>query len=175
MFTDIEFKLKQVAVIAVFCGIGGFFLGCIIVILGEPIIGFVVGCFCLGTGFAGAWFIYGFAELIECQKEIKNTLKLAFAQNISQETERQREIEDRRKMERLKEEEQQQVEKRKKEERIKKYWENHTDEREALIKKRDEAISKIREVGGLASKHREALERIIKEIDEEFEKDREEL
>ena len=88
MFTNIEFKLKQVAVIAAFCGIGGFFIGCISFILGE-IIGFIVGCFCLGAGFAGAWLIYGFAELIECQKEINDTLKFALSQNIAQEIERQ--------------------------------------------------------------------------------------
>ena len=59
-----------------------------------------------------------------------------------------------------------------KEQRHKAYWEEHTEERAALIAKKKEAEKALKSVGSLAGKEREQLQKLISSIDEELNKER---
>ena len=59
-----------------------------------------------------------------------------------------------------------------KEQRHKAYWEEHTEERAALIAKKREAEKALKSVGSLAGKEREQLQKLISSIDEELNKER---
>lgn len=187
MFANVERKLKTYAKINFICGI---VLAVICVIVGinmedEWLVAGIVAACCvvLGTIIIG-WFIYAFAELLENAKDVNRTLKLAYADKLSEETIKDKKIAQERKAQeekqRQQEQERQQAEEeRKKAEeiakqaRIDRYWEKHQEERAALLAKRTEAENKLKEMGKLAGKQRTALEDLIYAIDEELSKDRE--
>lgn len=187
MFANVERKLKIYAKINFICGIL-LALVCFIFGIGmddEWIVAGIVGACCvmLGTIIIG-WFIYAFAELLENVKDVNRTLKLAYADKLSEETIKDRKIEQERKAQEEKqrqqeherrqtEEERKKAEKIAKQARIDRYWENHQEERAALLAKRTEAENKLKEMGKLAGKQRTALEDLIYAIDEELSKDRE--
>lgn len=188
MFTDIEKKLKVLAQVNFVCGI---ILAILCPILGNEaalevglIIGLIVGLMWLLMGLISSWFIYGFAELLENTKKIDYTLKIGFANEICKNVEQKRQAEQRQAEQKEKFLQEQAEAKRQAEQlrkeaeaaknaRINTYWEQHSDERKALLEKRAAAESKLKEVGGLAREQRKALQNLIQSIDAEFAKDRE--
>lgn len=56
--------------------------------------------------------------------------------------------------------------------RITSYWAEHSEEKAALLKKRADAESRLKEVGGLAIEQRRTLQKLINSIDTELSKDR---
>lgn len=58
--------------------------------------------------------------------------------------------------------------------RITAYWDKHPEEKKALSEKRIAIEQALKEINGLAGDQRKALEKLLRDIDAEFEKDREE-
>ena len=86
MFTDIEKKLKGVAIVNFICGIV-IALACLI-IMEEA--GILIAPAALLTSLISSWFIYAFAELLENTKRISHALQVVFAEDISKDLERQK-------------------------------------------------------------------------------------
>ena len=147
------------------------------------IAGILGGCCAALAAIIVGWFIYAFAELLENTKEINHSLKLAYADKLSEEMMKEKKLEQERKEQaekRRKQEQERQwaeaerikTEKLAKLERINNYWKNHPEEQAALLAKQTEARNKLKEMGKLAGKQRAALEDVIRAIDEELTKDR---
>lgn len=90
MFTNIEKKLKGIATVNFICGIV-IALACL-VILEED--GVLIALAALLTSLISSWFIYAFAELLENTKRISHTLQVVFAEDISKDSERQKQLEE---------------------------------------------------------------------------------
>ena len=89
MFTDIEKKLKGVAIVNFICGIV-IALACLI-IMEEA--GILIAPAALLTSLISSWFIYAFAELLENTKRISHALQVVFAEDISKDLVRQKQLE----------------------------------------------------------------------------------
>ena len=88
MFTNIEKKLKGIAVAELICGI-------VIAIASLTVMedGLPVAPAVLLVSLISPWFIYAFAELLENTKKICRTLEIVFAENIFKAAERQKQLE----------------------------------------------------------------------------------
>ncbi|MCC8079990.1 MAG: hypothetical protein LIO57_08065 [Oscillospiraceae bacterium] len=182
MFTNVEKKLKVLAVVIV-C-LGAISIIPFIIFSYSYLMGFLIGIVCLLISIIEAWVIYAFAELLENAKETARVLKIGFSDNIEKDLTRakqlrqqQAEQEEKARQEEAeaqrKAEERQKAEELAKQARIDAYWVHHAEEKDALLKKRSEASSKLNEMSGLAGKQRSALEDLIRAIDDELTKDRE--
>lgn len=132
---------------------------------------------------ASCWFIQAFAEITESVKHTNEILQIAFAGNIAEAKEKaKKDAELEAEKERIAAEKQAEAERilaeercalaEEKEQRHKAYWEEHTEERAALIAKKREAEKALKSVGSLAGKEREQLQKLISSIDEELNKER---
>ncbi|MCD8191326.1 MAG: hypothetical protein LUD55_00795 [Oscillospiraceae bacterium] len=182
MFTNVEKKLKVLAVVIV-C-FGAISIISFIIFSYSYLMGFLIGIVCLLISIIEAWVIYAFAELLETAKETARVLKIGFSDNIEKDLTRakqlrqqQAEQEEKARQEEAeaqrKAKERQKAEELAKQARIDAYWVHHAEEKDALLKKRSEASSKLNEMSGLAGKQRSALEDLIRAIDDELTKDRE--
>lgn len=88
MFTNIEKKLKGIAVAELICGI-------VIAIASLTVMedSLPVAPAVLLVSLISPWFIYAFAELLENTKKICRTLEIVFAENIFKSAERQKQLE----------------------------------------------------------------------------------
>lgn len=195
MFTNIEGKLKGLAEVNFACGIlGG--VAWVIILWPMTILSITVGLTCLLIGLFSSWLIYAFAELLESIKEINKTLKQT---NQTQKFEHaQNDIAKNPQTEQLKTEAQPKAaaqkvqakrvqvlqqapipQKEKTPEEIAKwarvgaYWEKHPEEQKALAQKRISAAEKL-EDSEISEAQRKELEDLIRSIDEELFRDRDE-
>lgn len=187
MFSNVESKLKTLAKVNFACGI---LIAVIAPIYATSVneklfaAGLSIGCVYLLSSLFGSWFIYAFAELLEETRETNRLLRTGFTDEIGKEVEEQRRVEEEKHMQQEKQEierrekqrqeaERKQEEKRVQEARIAAYWEKHAEEHEALTAKREAAQAILKERKGLSREQREALEKVIIEINAELTKDRE--
>ena len=91
MFTDIEKKLKGVAIVNLIFGIV-IALACLVIMEED---GILIASAAVLTSLISSWFIYAFAELLENTKRISHALQVVFAEDISKDLERQKKIEGR--------------------------------------------------------------------------------
>lgn len=89
MFTDIEKKLKGVAIVNLIFGIV-IALACLVIMEED---GILIASAALLTSLISSWFIYAFAELLENTKRISHALQVVFAEDISKDLERQKQLE----------------------------------------------------------------------------------
>ena len=89
MFTDIEKKLKGVAIVNLIFGIV-IALACLIIMEED---GILIASAAVLTSLISSWFIYAFAELLENTKRISHALQVVFAEDISKDLERQKQLE----------------------------------------------------------------------------------
>lgn len=90
MFTNVEKKLKGIAVIELICGI-------IIAVACLAAMDIPAAPVVLLTSLISPWLIYAFAELLENTKKIRHTMEIVFAEALSREAKRQRQAEEARK------------------------------------------------------------------------------
>lgn len=90
MFTNIEKKLKGIAIVNLICGIIIAF-ACLVIMEED---GVLITLAALLTSLISSWFIYAFAELLENTKRISHTLQVVFAEDISKDLERQKQLEE---------------------------------------------------------------------------------
>lgn len=90
MFTNIEKKLKGIAIVNFICGIVIAF-ACLVIMEED---GILIALAALLTSLISSWFIYAFAELLENTKRINHTLEVVFAEDISKDSERQKQLEE---------------------------------------------------------------------------------
>lgn len=190
MFENVEKKLKTYATVN--------FVGVIIVALsllftgavefrhasgGAVLVLFLAYALIVYCLLASCWFIQAFAEITESAKHTNEILQIAFAGNIAEAKEKaKKDAELEAEKERIAAEKQAEAERilaeercalaEEKEQRHKAYWEEHTEERAALIAKKREAEKALKSVGSLAGKEREQLQKLISSIDEELNKER---
>ena len=89
MFTDIEKKLKGVAIVNLIFGIV-IALACLVIMEED---GILIASAAVLTSLISSWFIYAFAELLENTKRISHALQVVIAEDISKDLERQKQIE----------------------------------------------------------------------------------
>ena len=89
-------KLKGVAIVNLIFGIV-IALACL-VIMEEA--GILIAPAALLTSLISSWFIYAFAELLENTKRISHALQVVFAEDISKDLERQKQLEKQKKRKR---------------------------------------------------------------------------
>ena len=89
MFTDIEKKLKGVAIVNLIFGIV-IALACLVIMEED---GILIASAAVLTSLISSWFIYAFAELLENTKRISHALQVVFAEDISKDLERQKQLE----------------------------------------------------------------------------------
>lgn len=89
MFTDIEKKLKGVAIVNLICGIV-IAVACLVIMEED---GILIASAAVLTSLISSWFIYAFAELLENTKRISHILQIVFDEDISKDLERQKQIE----------------------------------------------------------------------------------
>lgn len=89
MFTDIEKKLKGVAIVNLIFGIV-IALACLVIMEED---GILIASAAVLTSLISSWFIYAFAELLENTKRISHILQIVFDEDISKDLERQKQIE----------------------------------------------------------------------------------
>ena len=89
MFTDIEKKLKGVAIVNLMFGIV-IALACLVIMEED---GILIASAAVLTSLISSWFIYAFAELLENTKRISHALQVVFAEDISKDLERQKQLE----------------------------------------------------------------------------------
>ena len=177
MFEKVENKLKVFAGVNFACSIiiAIFMLFVVLFEISDGADGLGVLLLVLGCGLAvyallgTCWFIYAFAEILECTKKTSETLALAFAQNVADEQKKAEEA-------RIAQERQRQQElalaAEKQRERNKQYWNEHKEEKEALCAKKKEAEEKLGKISTLAPEERKAIQNLIQAIDEELTKNR---
>ncbi len=90
MFTDIEKKLKGVAIVNLICGIV-IAVACLVIMEED---GILIASAVVLTSLISSWFIYAFAELLENTKRINHALQVVFAEDISKDLERQKQLEE---------------------------------------------------------------------------------
>lgn len=176
MFDNVESKLKTVAKVNFVSGIIMAFI-CLIAAISNELLRtafIVLTAVMIVSGLIGSWLIYGFAEIIECVKEIR---KLASATDFGtvQESDklklkhekevRQRELEAQRRRE-------QQEQERVKKSRIDAYWSAHLDEKEKLLAKKAEAERIYNNAKNLDAKTMDKIKALIDSIDYELNRDR---
>lgn len=93
MFTNVEKKLKGIAVIEFICGI---VIAACLPVMEE---GLPVPPAVLLISLISPWFIYAFAELLENTKKIRHTMEIVFAEDISKAADRKRQLEEAKKRE----------------------------------------------------------------------------
>lgn len=130
---------------------------------------FICACICAGQAVKAK----SDDELLEATKEMNRTLKIGYAGDLEQEKEKEAEAERVRAAQAEWESQQREEAEAAKQARIAAYWEKHQEEKKALGEKYAVAVKKLQE-GGLAKEQREVLEKLIRDIEAEFEKDREE-
>lgn len=173
MFENVEDKLKVVAKFTVVTGIiAGLLLFIALVASEHGLIGLFVGGMCILNYLIIGWFTYGFAELLESNKKAQGVLQVAHKEDIVRENQLQEQIAAQQaraaEAERLRlaqEAEAQRV-------RNEAYWQEHAQEKEALLAKRAEAVQKLDGMSVLAKEQRDTLSRLIDSIDEELSKNR---
>lgn len=90
MFTNVEKKLKVLAVVIV-C-LGAISIIPFVVFSYSYLMGFLIGIVCLLISIIEAWVIYAFAELLETAKETVRVLKIGFADNIEKNLEQAKQL-----------------------------------------------------------------------------------
>lgn len=194
MFENTSESLKKVGNLT-------FLLGCIVAALlavlsllagtGVAIIeGIVLIAVVLLSTYVSALCTYALAEIAESEKEtcaaikkINATLELVLRNDVErataeveQEEIRKRRIEEamQRKAEEevRKQQEMKEAAERLKKERYTAYWEDHKEDWDALIQKKEEAESKLKELSPLAREERKTIQDLIRAIEDELSRDR---
>lgn len=156
--------VEAVAVLVMFLGFSGD------VTLGL-LIGIVAGAALIMLNLIGAWLIYGFGELIESTQETNRLLHTGFSKDIAQEEEKRREeaaAQEKAKKELAEQQERKEVARQA---RITAYWQEHAEEKKALVDKRAEAANAL-EAGGISTAQQQELLDLISAIDLELKKER---
>lgn len=112
-------------------------------------------------------------ELLKVQREIDSILKIGFAEKIEEERAKKAADEKRQNEQRIAQEKERRAEEVAKQARIAAYWDCHPEEKRALEEKQAAAQEGLQKLGGFAREQREVLETLIRNIDNEFTKDRE--
>lgn len=118
-----------------------------------------------------SWILYGFGELIESTQETNRLLRTGFSEDIAQEEEKRREevaADEKAKRELAEQLERQEAAKQA---RITAYWQEHAEERQALLEKRAKAANAL-EAGGISTAQQQELLDLISAIDLELKKER---
>lgn len=172
MFENISGKIKGLAKFV-------FVLGCIeaavLFIILLVIVGFLVG---VGVGtvivilnLVGSWCIYGFGELIESTQETNRLLRTGFSKDIAQEEEKRQEEAAAREKAKKELAEQQGRDEAARQARITAYWQEHAEEKKALVDKRAKAVNAL-EAGRISAAQQRELLDLISAIDLELKKER---
>lgn len=173
MFENVEEKLKVVAKFTVITGIiAGLVLFSVLVASEHGLIGLFVGGMCILNYLIIGWFTYGFAELLESNKKAQGVLQVAHKEDIVRENQLQEQIAAQQaraaEAERLRLAQEAEAQRARNEA----YWQEHAQEKEALLAKRAEAVHKLDGMSVLAKEQRGTLSRLIDSIDEELHKNR---
>ena len=173
-FANIEGKLKLLAKINLACGFL-LLVACIFLGVHEKALlaGLGVGAIWLLVAWFSSLTLYAFAEILESVKETNKTLKLGLAQDVRQE---EKSMEEARMAAAKAEQERREAERARmdaKKASYDAYWRAHAVERKALEAKKADAERKLKEMGGLATEQRKALQDLIRAIDQELTRDRE--
>ena len=95
MFTNIEKKLKGIAIVNFVCGI--FIAVACLIVMEED--GILIALIAFLISLISSWFIYAFAELLENTKRICHTMEIVFAGDISKNAEQRKQFEEAKKRE----------------------------------------------------------------------------
>ena len=192
MFENVEKKLKAYAkfnsvAVIIFAVIGVFALMSFAYDAGIRgaaallmLLGFALLIYAL---LATCWFMYAFAEITESTKATNAALRLAFAQELTEEERRQqaeaqikeaaaREAALQQAAQERAAQEAEEARKAERKRRYDAYWSAHADEWNALNAKKKEAQDALAAIGGTVCPERDQLEALVKSIDEELNRDR---
>lgn len=185
MFTNVEKRLKGYAQACV----AGATILALLYLVGTAVIvcntqggwvefllnGVVPALLLVGLSLVGAYFVYGFAEMLESTKRTAYILEKVYAKELAAAEKEARETQATQAEQTQERPQVTEAERAARRARGEAYWVRHPEEREELLKKRAETDKKLRKLSTFASQEQEdQLKERLREIDEELECGRDE-